>query len=1382
MRLSLARLVLAFALASLTIASGAARAADPPGPTRTTPRAGDSLDPRAVPEPLRAWIPWVLDGKEEAVCPTFFDHPELVRCVWPSRLELALEDHGGRFSQKWHADVARSVPLPGDEKRWPSEVTVDGARASVITDGGAPSVRIGAGDHALGGAFAWDSLPESLRIPPQTGLLTLRVRGAPVDFPSRDAEGTLWLQKGATKEEGDSLDIVVQRMVTDDIPLRLTTRIELRVAGKSREERLGKALPDRFVPMSLDSPVPARMESDGRLRVQVRPGNHTLTLVARSEGPVVQLGRPDPQGPWAGGDEVWVFEARNGYRVVTLEGVASIDPQQTTLPEAWRRFPAYPMKVGAALGLVEKRRGDADPPPSQLSLERSLWLDFDGAGYSVRDKLSGTLSRDSRLTMAPPTVLGRVSIQERDQFITRLDREAQTGVEVRQGELDVVADSRIDGDPADVPAVGWAHDFRHVSGKLHLGPGWKLVHASGVDDVPDTWVKRWTLLDLFLALFVAIGAARLYGAPWGALAAVTLFLTIPEEGAPMWSWLAVLALAALVRVIPAGRVRKVLVGAHLASFLLLALAALPFLVEHVREGMYPALGHDSTGVDAGVVGDEKESPPAQAKAPAVSALAGKAAPAPGGAAQAVAPLQGVVDQATVKKSPKASPSGTAGILDIDSRSPYGRVYDQAAVVQTGPGLPHWRWTTLDLNWSGPVASTQRLHLYLLSPQANLWLAFLRAVLVVVLVLRLFPFAQRFFHGPSGASALLFALVLLGPRAVRADIPDPTLLQDLAERLTRKPACSPTCASTGRMALEVTARSLVARLEVDAAAATAVPLPGNRAEWTPADVLVDGHPAVALLRTDDGVLWVELGPGPHVLSLAGPLPQRATVHIALPMQPHHVAATSSGWTVAGVHEDGLADANLELVRLEAAHAQASAALEPTVLPPFVRVERTLHAGIDWQLDTRIERLTPIGSAIVLEVPLLAGENVTTADVRVQGGKALVNMGPEAKEIAWHSELEVKSPLKLVAPSSLAWIEVWRMEVGPIWHATFSGIPWVHAPPAGGLQVPEWHPWPGETVTADLVRPDGVAGQTLTIDESSIDVQPGVRATDVLLKLRLRSSRGADHTLTLPPGAQLQSVSINGEVAPIRQQGSRVTLPVVPGAQRIELAWRETPGVAAFFSTPRVDLGARSVNATTELTVPGSQWLLFVGGPRVGPAVLFWSLLLVLVVVSILLGINRWTPLRSWHWLLLAVGLSQVSVWAGAVFVGWLLALGWRSRSPGANLGTYPFNLRQLGLAAWTLVALAILAVSLYQGLLGAPEMQVIGNGSNSRTLRWFSDRSDSLVPAAWMVSVPILIYRAAMLAWALWIALALLRWLRWGWDAISTGGLWKKAIHAAPKSP
>jgi len=240
---------------------------------------------------------------------------------------------------------------------------------------------------------------------------------------------------------------------------------------------------------------------------------------------------------------------------------------------------------------------------------------------------------------------------------------------------------------------------------------------------------------------------------------------------------------------------------------------------------------------------------------------------------------------------------------------------------------------------------------------------------------------------------------------------------------------------------------------------------------------------------------------------------------------------------------------------------------------------------------------------------------------------------------------------------------------------------------------------------------------------------------------------------------------------RQDGGKVTIAIaiVPGAQTIVLTWRQTPAIGVVYRTPEVDLGSPSVNGTIRVH-PGSRWMLFVLGPRVGPAVLFWSSLLVLLFVAASLGRIRWTPLRWWHWTLLAIGLSQVHIVLAALFAGWLVALGWRKTR--VELSPLWFNSRQALLALWTLVALILLAVAIHQGLLGTPEMQLRGNESTIDNLRWSSDRSGNTLPTAMVISAPTLVYRIAMLAWALWVALALLRWLKWGWSAFSEGGLWK----------
>jgi hypothetical protein len=185
----------------------------------------------------------------------------------------------------------------------------------------------------------------------------------------------------------------------------------------------------------------------------------------------------------------------------------------------------------------------------------------------------------------------------------------------------------------------------------------------------------------------------------------------------------------------------------------------------------------------------------------------------------------------------------------------------------------------------------------------------------------------------------------------------------------------------------------------------------------------------------------------------------------------------------------------------------------------------------------------------------------------------------------------------------------------------------------------------------------------------------------------------------------------------------------------------------------------------------RWVLFVGGPRLGPAVLFWGTLAIVALLAFGLGRTRYTPLAFRHWFLLGIGLSQGSAVGALLVAAWLLALGARTRVR-SDLAPLRFDALQIALVLLTLLALGALSNAVRQGLLGLPEMQIAGNGSTASALFWYQDRSDASLPRAFVLSVPLWVYRFLMLAWALWLAFALLRWLRWGWDCFTTGGLWK----------
>ena len=165
----------------------------------------------------------------------------------------------------------------------------------------------------------------------------------------------------------------------------------------------------------------------------------------------------------------------------------------------------------------------------------------------------------------------------------------------------------------------------------------------------------------------------------------------------------------------------------------------------------------------------------------------------------------------------------------------------------------------------------------------------------------------------------------------------------------------------------------------------------------------------------------------------------------------------------------------------------------------------------------------------------------------------------------------------------------------------------------------------------------------------------------------------------------------------------------------------------------------------------------------------------------LGKIPWTPLKTRHWLLLGLGLTQVEPVVAILIVGWLLALGLREKQALPEAPFY-YDLAQFLLVIWTLAALGGLYLAIERGLLGIPDMQIAGNGSSDFLLRWTEDRIGATMPQPWVLSLPMFVYRTLMLLWALWLAQALLRWLSWGWQCFSKGGVWRKVTRHRPEPP
>ena len=997
---------------------------------------------------------------------------------------------------------------------------------------GIPAIKVSEGEHVVSGNFAWQEMPEVIRIPANSGLVELYINDNPVSSPVLDRKGRLWLQRRAPKEQKENrLQLRIFRLLDDEIPLTITSQLQLDISGQAREENLPDVLLPNAVPMRLESPLPAVIGPQGQLRLQARPGRWTIQITTRRPGPVEKIGPVKA----AYGTEIWSFKPNNHLRMVKILGVDAVDPSQADVPAAWKNYPAHVIKPGATMTLKELRRGDPDPAPDRLNLQRTWWLDFDGGGYTIQDTINGIMSRNWYLAMNSPIELGRIAVDGDDQLITLHGKDKMPGVELRRGQLNLQADARLAADGGELPAVGWDHDFQSVSAVLNLPPGWRLLAARGVDVLPGTWFQRWTLLDFFIVLIIALAVFKLRNWKWGVLALVTMALIYHEAGAPRLVWLNLLAVLALLSVLPAGWLRRLTMLWGLGTVAVLLVIAVPFMVHQARLGIYPQL--------------EK--------------LGGR------GLSRTVPMDQAVQFEATTKiaKMPRSTLPSEAPIVQeraegewkADSYSRKRAVFaqDPNALIQTGPGLPAWQWRSIRMQWNGPVAGNHKLRLWLLSPTANLVLAFLRVILLALLIFGLVDLRSwwQSVNQKLKPVAVAGLLVLMcgwhqpaGAETANFSFPPPEMLQQLQDRLLEKADCYPQCADLLRLDLTAGADSLQFLIEVHAAAQTAVPLPGNLEAWLPDGVLLDDQQVKGLLKKEDGSLWVLIPEGIHRLTLLGRTGGRNTLQIPLPLKPHRVTVQAEAWEVQGVRPNGTVDAGIQLIRRRKDSSTGLIAAD-AVLPPFLRVERVLQLGLNWQMSTVIRRLTPPGIPVAIALPLLEGESVTTGGIQVENGRAVVNFDSRTMEKEFTSMLEMAPEIRLQAPRSASWTETWVLDASPVWHCELSGIPVIHHQDQQGHWRPEWRPWPGETVAVKVTRPQAAGGRQLTIDSARLDWTPGKRLNKAGLTLTVRTSRGGQHPVTLPEDAALQTVKINDQSQPIRMKDAAVVIPLQPGKQSV-----------------------------------------------------------------------------------------------------------------------------------------------------------------------------------------------------------------------------------------
>jgi GNAT superfamily N-acetyltransferase len=1368
----------------------------------------NSVDVRnsaAVPPALEAWVPWAMD-QSQANCPGTAFNQQDKSCVLPGTVRLDVSTGGARFSQNAQRFTRGEVRLPGSiDTAWPQSVTVNGQATPVLQRDGAPVVYLAAGTARIEGAFAWSKLPERLRVPAAMPL-SFSKDGLTVAAPERDGD-ELWLGRAQeASRTADALEVQVHRLLSDGMPMILATEITLQVSGEAREVTIGPALLPGFAPLALSGDLTAKLNPDGSLSVQLRPGEWTLSLQARALSPMSELALAPAVGEWPA-EESLSFQADTSLRSVQLDGLAATDPQQASVPNAWRAFPAYIFTPEARLTIkIDSRGRDADAP-NRLTLTRDLWLDFSGRAFSTKDEIRGAMVRDWRVGMQAPYVMTRAQSPDSNGSLQPLlvtkDR-LGTGVEVRSTSLNLTTAARIQATGA-LPATGYGTTMESANITLNTPPGWTLIAAMGATDAPSAWLDRWTVFIAFSVALCALAAWRLGGWPLGAAVLGYAVISAFEYSAPKLWLLALLLLALLLRQLktPRRTFDKMVRVACALGFAVLLLQSLNFTERQARLALHPQLEFDQIGV--GKAESDRHSIQLQTaiSEPAME-MAPPPPPPPPPAAEPTSPA--VIDAAAAadmleevqvmgSRIRRSDSENMSNYWKSDvSRKQMNR-YAANSVVQAGAAEPNWRWRQHNVSIAGPITPEQTLRMVLLPPWGT---SALRILALALLGFSLYQLGRTLWtqrrppqaanSEPSGQthaasalatialvlSATFFSALPLRPALAQAT-PEAEVLSELKDRLNRAPLCAPQCVALPNVQVRIEGDAFAMTLTAHVGARSLLSLPSGERSLAAVRITIDGAEA-SFVRRSDAFAELILEPGVHFITLQGTA-RADRIPLDFPLQPARVQVSANGWEAGGVRDEKLTSRTLDLVRAQRTDVKDTGGKTSAQFPAYVRVLRQLRLDLEWRVETTVQRLTNAESGLTVRVPLLPGERPLDAGIQVLDGVALVPIQAGESEAVFTAALDLLPEITLNAPMQAERVEVWTVEASPVWHVEYKGVPLSLTPlgDSDDLQL-RFDPLPSETLLLTLSRPEAAPGPAYRIDEVNVSTRPGERARDTTLRFTLAATQGGRHSIQLPQGAELLSVSKNEEAQTLRLREHALELPVTPGENRFEVNFREPLALGHHLVLPRVDLKLPSANIRLNLELPNSRWLLWAHGPTLGPAVLYWATLLVVLLLAAGLAKSGRTALGFGAWALLGLGLTGFGWQAFVIVALWFIALQWRMQH-GNALGDWSHRFVQLALVGWSVLAIGCIVGGAMNGLLTHLDMQVHGNGSGASALSWFADLTvgdaqQGVLPSAGALTLPSWIYKALMLAWALWLAFALLRWLRYAWLALCTGGGWR----------
>ncbi len=1364
-----------------------------------------------VPQDLAPWVKWIQQKNPDWDCAY---NASTYICVWPGHFNYKLLDKGAEFALEVQVLAESSVQLPALAGNYPRNIKITNSDGKAVS---APfemseaelKVRLPAGHYTISGTFIWDKAPTELPLPGSYATVEIQSDGNSQKFTKVRGSNYLRLEEHEKTGMSDSLSLNVMRKITDGSPLTIETLIRLQVAGRSRPVEIPNILPGNSEPISMQSYLPARLNQQGSLVLQLLPGAYDVRIVSVMQQPANEISCPSVAFSSWPKEEIWTWWTDLQLRTVEFSGGQPVDSQVTQLPAEWKGSAAYVIKPNDKITLTDKRRGQEMTLPDQVSLNRQIWLDLDGKGATIHDSISGSLYQKNRINAADSIQIGRASSNGQPALITIDPATQAKGLEVRSDNLNFEVISRANNSDT-IPASGWDQTISSYSLLLNIPPAWRLLHVGGAVHAEKSWVDTWSLLRIFLGVLLALSIYKLFGIGTAAVLTVCLILNHNEFLAPNMLFVHIAAIAALSRIFKGFSETWYKVSRSLlyVTFGLLVIQILSFAKLQLVEAIFPQLQSGTryrTIIQELLLGIEDNLlvwPMALLiiayiayaamkvfAAKSASAVIGRLIVSAIGFVFLSSVITGLIGISSFSSGNRSSYyAGVDSVMESyqmeDGVAPggmiKGRNYAPQAVSKmvledkseqfsfsskssvSGPALPEWRWKTSYIQLATPLDSSHLLKFYMLPPFLSRLICALRAVLIIALSVLLFsrlglrlPSTTSKATPATAVSMLLCALLFCSQ--AKAEIPDNEMLKELEARLASARCTAQSCTSIDTININIRGSELKITASTSSSGKSFVTLPGPLDRFDLKNVSVNSKITNLLRRNNNGFLEVQTSDGQNAIELTSELPAVENFNLQFQQKALAVTIDSPEWFVEGIDDKGLVRDNLRFIRQSKDQAKTAVANSRTDLPVWIKVSRSFRLSDQFNTSILVERLGNFEREARVSFNLLKNEKLISQLATIDKDSVELNFDPGQKSIRLNSVLPFSSSIELIASNEKRIVEEWQLQCDTFLACTFSGIKPVSTS-LDGQKVYTFLPFPAEKINVDAINLNSPKGDFYTVDKVIHNVRWGTNILEGQLTISLRATQQSSFWLKLPDGATLSDVSINGQSGQSTSVDQKVAFVLNPGDHNLVTTYNLPWQAGMKESAPAIELASPSSNVNTIIQPSGDRWLLWLGGQGWGPAVVFWTKLLVLVLICFALHHFALLPGSKAGIFLLGIGLATLPVWTVSIPLLWLIAIHTLPRLQG-KLGFCP---RWLGLGAFgglMAASLVLWFLVVQYGLLFSPPMLVAGNSSNQSILKWYVDHSGTILPSSYVISVPVWYYRLFALLWSSWLAVTLFKWLK-----------------------